>query len=395
VLQLTLIDDNQCIMRLKILFWEDVSIRIKNNFVLKTHPSTWKKSEVKLFLEHFKKQVSEFRFANNIKPEGEVAISYDTFRRILIKKEYKGSDYTRDLFAQYLGEKSYLEYIQKLDDDNKSVPIKLNQNAKTRIYSMSIAVLMMILFSSLYSYLNFKEKSDCQKIGEVISKAISTEFEAYQSVPNTAPSLESLKEYFLVDHIAYKKIKKILHKETIRKWVLTNENNISSAELLTFKCNYIDSDLASVNTKEHWVIHWFDTNINEYAFLYDTINTQTYYLKKIEDKWKVSINEYDANKDRVFVKIFNDQNFDHSSSVDKVKKKVVQFMSCGDFQSALWWLTKCSENKAPQILKDVILLNGNLQRNIRRVNTNEMDISKYHSSNKDLGIKIFDLLEKI
>jgi len=382
-------------MRLKKLFWKDISARLKHSYVLKTDPSTWKKSEVKSFLDHFEKHVTAFRQANDIEPEANVSISYDTFRRILIKKEYKGSDYTRDFFAQYFGEPSYLDYIERFEEVENQAPKKKKNSSKVKTLSLSIAGLMIILLGSLYSNSFLMEKSVCLEIEDVVKRAISTEFEAYNSVPNTDTSLESLKEYFIEDQAAYKRIKRVLHNEKIRKWILTNENNSSSAELLDFECNYIDNDLASINTKEHWNIQWYDTKINEYAYLYDTINTQTYYLKKVDDKWKVIINDYDSNKERVFVKIFNDNDFDNSLSLDQVKSKIVEFMSSGDNQSAIWWLMKYSEKSAPQILQEVILLNGNLQNNVRRVNTNEIDIETYHSLNKDIGAKIFDLLNQI
>jgi len=382
-------------MRLKIRFWEDISIRLKNTYVLKTHPSTWKKSEVISFLEHFEKQVTAYRLENDIEPATNVSVSYDTIRRILIKKEYKGSDYTRDLFAQYFGERSYLDYIERFEDPETAVPIAIKSKSKLRSYILGAIGLIAILTGSLYSNSFLEGKSECLKIEELVKEAIATEFAAYRSIPNTDPSLESLKDYFLEDQAAYKRIKRVLHNEKIRKWVLTNENNISAAELLEFECNYIDSNLASVNTKEHWVINWYDTKINEYAYLYDTINTQTYYLKKINDRWKVTINDYDTNKDRVFVKIFEDKDFDKTLSVEQIKNSIVKFMANGDTQSALWYLLKCSEKFAPHISQEVILLNGNLQKNVRRVNTREIDLPTYHTLNKEIGSKIFDLLKQV
>jgi hypothetical protein len=256
---------------------------------------------------------------------------------------------------------------------------------------------VLFLFAGIYYYFSVKQhNSVCNEIEYVIESAIDEEMEAYKSVPNYAAAAESLKEYFWEDQAAYKKILRVLKNEKERNWILTNDTNVSAAELLSLTCEYIDEDLATISTKEHWTIQWYDTQINEYAYLYDTTNTQIYYLKKSDDdKWKITINSYDYKKDRIFVKIFENDSFDKAISIEKIKRKVILLMSTGDTQSALWWLSQYAKYNSLPFLDEIVIVQGKLYKNIRRVNTNEINLDDFYAINKEIDIDIFDLLEKM
>ena len=384
-------------MDLKDLFWKDISIKLKETYILNSLPETWKKGEIEIFLSHLKDKVNTYRIENNLQDESEVKISYDTFRRILVKQETRGSDYTRNLFAQYFGHKSYLEYLNHLEkikaDDATSVKLKKIH----RLWMVLFPIGVLFLFAGIYYYFSVKQhNSVCNEIEYVIESAIDEEMEAYKSVPNYAAAAESLKEYFWEDQAAYKKILRILKNEKERNWILTNDTNVSAAELLSLTCEYIDEDLATISTKEHWTIQWYDTQINEYAYLYDTMNTQIYYLKKSDDdKWKITINSYDYKKDRIFVKIFENDSFDKAISIEKIKRKVILLMSTGDTQSALWWLSQYAKYNSLPFLDEIVIVQGKLYKNIRRVNTNEINLDDFYAINKEIDIDIFDLLEKM
>lgn len=379
-------------MDLKKKFWEDVAHRLSQDYILKTTPSTWKKGEIETFIGHFKKRVIRFRTESDIENALDVKLSYDTFRRILIKGETKGSDYTRTIFAQYFGEITYTNYINNLAILQ---PKKTTSNKKLLTVA-SLLMIFLVTASSILIAMQINERSECHELSTTIENAIQAEFSSYKSIPNYEPSIKNLKDYFIDTGHAYKKIEKVLTNVTSRGWTLSNPNNISSAELLDSTCEYIDENLATLRTKEHWVIQWFDTSTNEYAYLYDTLNTQIYYFKKdSDDKWKITINNYGTKKTKIFVKIFDDDTFDKNISLPKLKSKINNFLSLGDTQSALWWLSKYAETNSLTIEEEVILLQGEVNSNIRRVNTKQIDLSQYYELNKDVDHAVLNFLNKL
>ncbi len=384
-------------MDVKDLFWDDIALRLSRNYILKSPPSTWKKGEVNVFLEHFKKEVVKFRIENEMSNDLDIKISYDTFRRILIKRETQGSDYSRNIFAQYFGEPTYLEYSAKLNQE-KNTEVASPVKPKSKKFTLSLIGLILICLSVAVCTFFAKQKANdtCVELKTIIQDAIKAEFSAYKSVPNYDQSLKNLEEYFFPADHAFKKIEQVLANEKRRNWILSNPNNVSTAELIDVTCEFIDDDIATMRSKEHWVIQWFDTKMQEYSYLYDTINTQIYYLKKNENnKWKISINNYGKKKNRIFVKIFNDSDFVETISTNELKSKIINFMSNGDTQNAIWWLSKYAKLKSLPILEDVVILQGTINSNIRRVNTNELEIAKYYELNKEVDQKILDLLKQV
>ena len=378
-------------MDLKTKFWEDVAHRLSQDYILKSPPATWKKGEIETFIEHFKEQVIQFRTKSGIDNALDVKLSYDTFRRILIKGETKGSDYTRTIFAQYFGELTYLSYVENLSPAETQKP----SSKKKYLTLASLLLIFLVSVSAMFFSNQTNEDVICNDLKMTVAHAIQAEMSSYKSTPNYEPSTLQLKDYFVDSAHAYKKIEKVLANVTKRGWILSNPNNISSAELLSTSCEFMDENSATIRTKEHWVIQWYDTNTNEYAYLYDTINTQIYYLKKSpDDKWKITINNYNSNKSNVFVKIFEDEDFDSTISFQKLKSKVNNFLSLGDTQSALWWLAKYTETHSLSNHEDIILLRGKVNGNIRRVNTKQIDLSEYYELNKDVDHQILNYLNE-
>ena len=378
-------------MDIKNKFWEDIAHRLSQDYILNSLPSTWKKGEIQTFIEHFREQVIQFRTECDMDNALDVKLSYDTFRRILIKGETKGSDYTRTIFAQYFGEESYASYVEKLNPDQP----KKTSSKKKLLTLAALLIVFLVSVSSIFLSNQLNKDVACDELKMTIANAIQAEMSSYRSVPNYEQSSKKLKDYFSDSGHAYKKIEKVLTNVTKRGWVLSNPNNISTAQLLESSCEYIDENLATMRTKEHWVIQWYDTNTNEYAYLYDTINTQIYYLKKDTDNiWKITINNYDSNKNNVFVKIFEDEAYDKTISFSKLKSKINNFLSLGDTQSALWWLAKYAETHSFSSHEDIILLQGEVNNNIRRVNTKQLDLSTYYELNKNVDHKILNFLNE-
>lgn len=388
--------DNQIFMTIKEQFWNDISNRLEKTYILKTHPTNWKKRDVENFIIHFKDTVSQYRSNHDIASDTEVSISYDTFRRILIKNETSGSEYTRNLFAQYFGENTYMHYVRKISSQNEA---KQQFEAKTSSSFTKIILLAVpVLFLCMaYFYATPGKNTACIELENTVRAALKAELASYQSVPKIENSVKELKKYFWEDNQAFKSILQVLENEKKRNWILSNESNISSAELLDFNCEYVNDDIATITTKEHWVIQWFDTNISEYAYLYDTINTQIYYLRKDGNinKWKISINNYGSKKERILPKIFEDNTFEETISTSDLKRKIILFMSSGDSQSAIWWLYKYAETNSLPILNEVVLLKGRLNNNIRRVNTFALEMPEFYSLNKEIDEEILKIMKKL
>jgi hypothetical protein len=148
------------------------------------------------------------------------------------------------------------------------------------------AVLVRDTSKEVSSNNKLTEKDIKEYIERVITEAVDTEFEAYQTLPKIIED-DLLNSWFCPFGPARKEILHILLRHKERGWVLTNPMNPSTKRILSIKVKDVKKKEIFVSTTEYWYLRWWDTKKNSYAFPYRETNRQQYVLRKDDGIWKV------------------------------------------------------------------------------------------------------------
>lgn len=130
------------------------------------------------------------------------------------------------------------------------------------------------------------EKDIKEYIERVVTEAVETEFEAYQTLPEIIAE-DILNSWFCSNGPAKKEIMHVLLRHKERGWILTNTMNPSTKRILNIKVRDIKKKEIFVSTTEYWYLRWWDIKKNSYAYPYRETNRQTYILRKDEGIWKI------------------------------------------------------------------------------------------------------------
>lgn len=148
------------------------------------------------------------------------------------------------------------------------------------------SVLIRDTSNEVTPYHNLTEKDIKEYIERIITEAVETEFEAYQTLPKIIED-DLLNSWFCPFCPAKKEILHVLTRHKERGWVLTNLMNPSTKRILSIKVKDIQKKEIFVSTTEYWYLRWWDTNKKSYAFPYRETNRQLYILRKDNGIWKV------------------------------------------------------------------------------------------------------------
>lgn len=128
-------------------------------------------------------------------------------------------------------------------------------------------------------------------IFSVIEKANRAQFEAYRKLPDVFT--DDLKKYYSAEGSACRVIEDILKRSSARnRTIHLPAGNPSYYTLHDMKLINRDSDRATVETREHWYLRWYNTGTGAYELKYDVSNTQIYILRREAGGWKVHANDY-------------------------------------------------------------------------------------------------------
>jgi hypothetical protein len=136
-----------------------------------------------------------------------------------------------------------------------------------------------------------------EQILSVVINGIQAEFAAYKSLPKI--KMNKVDKCFTKTGSARKRIVHLLKRHEKRRWVINNQLNPSTYELLEIKLNKLEENRSIVSTEEYWYLRWFDLNEFSYMNIYNEKNKQTYILVKDKGKWKIDANIYPRPKAKV------------------------------------------------------------------------------------------------
>ena len=129
------------------------------------------------------------------------------------------------------------------------------------------------------------------EILETVKSGLTEELNSYKRLPNI--DLNGIDKYFSLDGSARQRVANVLNKCKERGWLISNEGNPSTFELLEAKVDKLSGDRAYVSTIEYWYLRWFYPQEKKYKYIYNVKNRQDYVLSRVSSGgWKIDVNAY-------------------------------------------------------------------------------------------------------
>lgn len=238
-----------------------------------------------------------------------------------------------------------------------------------------------------------------KEVMSTVESAINAEFLAYQSLPNLKAAKQKLEPFFAPNGSAIKRIHGILKRNQMRNWILTNDYNPSTINLIHHEVEEMNANKAIVVTKEYWLLVWFNSLSKEEDYYYEKESEQKYILVKNTEtgKFQITINSYEAIDKRILPKVFNEGVFDDVLQKDSVEiaKTIKQVISIGGIEAALHIFKQyAAQTKLEEIYRKVVSLESTMSEHTRLLNTEKISSKKYFKRKEELIQLLLKLIEK-
>ena len=230
-------------------------------------------------------------------------------------------------------------------------------------------------------------------IEQVIRKAGKLEFSAYKAVPmdracsdtiiygqnyitpclekfrkSYMPYLDSLRDYMGKEPLA--EIRDVVGSSVWKGWTIQNENNMSKRTLLSVEQITIlkGDSIAYADTREEYLIEWFDIRLGEHVYYYGSPDKYRYTLKKDAfQKWKIE-DIYDSTPSRIIRKaIICCKLQGNLVDVSTIRKYILTALDAGDLNLALMYIQcyyKHNDRKIPAKVNNTFIHLKYLHRDI-------------------------------
>ena len=236
-----------------------------NKSILSNSP-IWKRSHYIFLSELIELELGESPFMTlEKKREIGTSISHSTLQRIFSSKtEEKFTNDLRfiktlDKFCIFLGYKNLNDFLFSVDEEEetkKEEKIMENETDLPPDYFFTII------------------KQYCYE-----------EFEYLKKLPNT--DLSNLNKYCFENGPFMNRIKRNYEEFGKLDYFLSQDNNQSNYELYNFRSLTLEKEFAVISVKEFWNLHFTNEQGKKPKYISNFINTQKYFLKKINNEWKI------------------------------------------------------------------------------------------------------------
>ena len=314
---------------------------------------------------------------------------------------------TLDVLSVYAGYTGWGDFMKrnKLPAEEEEVSIglaTLPEAAAGKRYKLPLlGILAAVVLGVWFNFYSEKEEtapaaSDTSRIEYAVENSMRAELSAYAAGPDTTAARLYLDSFFVKEGVAYKDISERIDKNVARQWVLNNESNPSSAELLSVRTDSVRGNLAYVSTKESWLIKWYDKTFGGYAYKYRVINEQSYILQQDDSgAWKVLANEYQAEVGKEPPGIFSRADFDDTMTKEDLVTVVRTAVQQGSLDFALWNLSVYSTRHKSTAENEISVLQGRFNGLLRKWNMEKISHSRFQAGKTELMREVLEILEKI
>ncbi|RQP12586.1 MAG: hypothetical protein EAS48_05050 [Chryseobacterium sp.] len=160
---------------------------------------------------------------------------------------------TLDKLAIFLGYKDLNDFIFKLDAPNGSVTVTA-------------------------------EKSTAEQFFDIVRGYCEADFALLKVLPEVEYS--SVLKYVYDNSPLFERVLHYYGTLVKKNLLLNTVNNRSNYELFDFQLIADEPTIKIISTREFWNLSYYQRDTHE-KFLYQKMNTQTYFIKNIGDKWKI------------------------------------------------------------------------------------------------------------
>ena len=135
--------------------------------------------------------------------------------------------------------------------------------------------------------LSYNRKSPEDTVSNHIRLAVSEAFRSIRKLSLTESV--QLKSYFMEKSSAYNKFAEIIYHNKHSGLCINNKYNPSNCEVLDIKIDTLSTKHASVNTKEYWLLCWWDQNSQKYHSRVKKVYENNYILMLGQNEdWKIT-----------------------------------------------------------------------------------------------------------
>lgn len=132
------------------------------------------------------------------------------------------------------------------------------------------------------------------QLARVVADAVDAEWKTYEALP--VLDLGPAGAVFDPASSAYKRIRLVAENHRNKGLVINNPGNPSTRRLIDVRVLSVRAGEAVVRTKEYWYLRWWSTAVEQYVYIYNEENRQTYFLALKGGEWKVVDNRYPTTK---------------------------------------------------------------------------------------------------
>lgn len=132
------------------------------------------------------------------------------------------------------------------------------------------------------------KKKPNKKLETVLSNALIESYKAIAELDLNGKT--DIKQFYKTNSSAWKKLEEVVHHYKTKNCIIKNQFNPSTFELIDVKVESITDKKAFVNTKEFWLLCWYDDVEKKYIKRYKTISDHKYLLVQEKSGWKIKTN---------------------------------------------------------------------------------------------------------
>lgn len=240
--------------------------------------------------------------------------------------------------------------------------------------------------------------SDVEKeaILKVVFDGLQNEFELYKAIPTIQKRVELLAQTYCPETSAYKKIIDLAQRNQQQGWVLSNEGNPSYFKIIDAFILDLKVDQAHIQTKEYWLLMWYDPKTMDYAYEYQKENDQTYVLVLKNGKWLIETNEYETNTGKIPPKLFKPEIYDEVELTKEIlHQKLQDFIGTGNLESAVEIIYAFADQQKIKDLKwEVMAIRGSVYALMKQLNMSRITFDEYQVSARKIARELYELVDK-